>query len=508
MLNIILTTKPSKQRNIERFIRSRGIVNFVTVFDSQELYDCLLTNTCNLHIFDYHRDMSIINIIRDLRDNANSIRVYVTSIEHAKPYLALTDDIFVLPDEFNAMSFFWDSEACNIRNVMAFNTMGIDFCKIQSPTKTGSTKKLFISIAMKDVPLRYKTADGRVVNTKGPQLTLACRSKAIDLSRLLKTRDQSKVYKRTKPDLSTLPDSPVEEEQKPLAEPETPKPKKEPNPPKPPKPKKEPKPPKPPKPKKEPPVKDVHFKADKKLNGFSEITADVEDAVLEVETEEQKAARAEALAEVEAMTKRTEAIAEDTKTETVKEPESEPEIVPKAKRKVAPAPISFGDFAGGGETRSTALQRRKFTITTSCDSIAQYCLENNYISKEDHDELMKRIQSNRNASRDAQFGDQALSRGLITEEQLIKAISSINSIEVLPWELIEPMELDFSFFSIEKCLEYKFFKIKTTRDTESVQLVASTSISNLNSEVKRLFDNPRIRYTLDTFITKKLEGYK
>ena len=121
---------------------------------------------------------------------------------------------------------------------------------------------------------------------------------------------------------------------------------------------------------------------------------------------------------------------------------------------------------------------------------------------------MKRIQSNRNASRDAQFGDQALSRGLITEEQLIKAISSINSIEVLPWELIEPMELDFSFFSIEKCLEYKFFKIKTTRDTESVQLVASTSISNLNSEVKRLFDNPRIRYTLDTFITKKLEGYK
>lgn len=550
MLNIVLITKPSKQQSIERFIRSRGIVNYITVFDSQELYDCLLTSTCNLHIFDYHMDMSIINTIRDLRDNANSIRVFVTSVEHAQPYLALTDDIFVLPDEFNAMSLFWDSKACEVRNVMAFNAMGVDYYRINNPSRPGMTTKLNLNVYTKDVPLKYKTADGRVVNTRGPQLVVDCKTVSQDISGLLNTRDQSGIFKRRKPSLADLPDAPIEEESKPIKEkkvkePKPPKEKKvkEPKPPKPikEKPVKEPKPikEKPPKPIKEKPIKEPKPikekpikepkplkvpKPKKEKQPQEEIVKVAPEKEVILYSDDKKAGVSEITATVETIATKEEAAVETKdffsifqkkpkepkklKPEKVEPVATETPLVepPKVEEppKVKPIPISFEGFTGEGRgARTTGVQRRRINITTTCDSIAQYCLENKFISKEDHDELMKGIQSTRDASRDAQFGDKALANGLITEEQLIKAISSVNCIEVLPWQAIESLELDFSFFTLDKCKEFKFFKVKS----DSVQLIASASITNLNSEVKRLFDNPRIRYTLDAFITKKLEEY-
>ena len=155
MLNVVLTTKKSKSKIVERFIRSRGIEKFIPVFESSLLFDTLLTtDTCNLHIFDFIFDLGTINTIRDFRDKINTLNVYVTSVESAKAYLALTDNVFIIPDVYDIFSWFWDSEACRASNVMGFNAMNYDFCKVINPSNEGQTKSLVVDIGIQPVPLQ------------------------------------------------------------------------------------------------------------------------------------------------------------------------------------------------------------------------------------------------------------------------------------------------------------------------------------------------------------------
>ena len=71
MLNVILTNKPNKRDLLDRFIRSRGISNFIIITEAADigsiLSDIMITSdsTFNLHIFDYYGDLSIVNTIRD-----------------------------------------------------------------------------------------------------------------------------------------------------------------------------------------------------------------------------------------------------------------------------------------------------------------------------------------------------------------------------------------------------------------------------------------------------------
>lgn len=509
MFNIVLTTKSNKRKVIENFIRSRGIVNFVISDDSQELYDALLTDTCNVHIFDYHMDMSIINILRDLRDNASRITVYVTSTEHATPYLSLTDYVYVLPDTMDPTLYFWDSEACSAKNVMAFKASNMEAVKIINPDKNGATKHLTLDLSLQDVPLKYRTVDGRTVQKKCPQLVVSAKAKAIDLTSILKTRDQSEVYNRRQRNLEDLPDGPIDEpediEEIPVAKPikeSKSKPVKEPKPVKP-KPVKEVKP---------KPEKPDQSSAEKQGNGFASFFAKIK--AKPEEPEEIDTSLAEETEEIETTAEETtieevvEVAAEPEKSveETKSEPESEKE------KKEPQEYVSFGGFTAGTGGRTSGVKRRKMTISFTCRTVAEYCLENKYISHEDHDKLMLTIKSTRDASRDAQFGDEALKQGFITEEQLIKAISAVNGMEVLPWSAVENLDLDFAFFTIDKCKTFRFFKVADSSlsgsEKDTVQLIVSASISNLNSEVKRLFDSPRIRYTLDSVITRKLDEWE
>lgn len=502
MQNVVVTNKRSKRKAIEKFIKSRGITNYIILDNSDDLYDSLLIETCNLHIFDYLMDMSIVNAIRDLRDRANAIHVYVTSVQSAQPYLSLTDDVQVLPEDYDILCFFWDNPACNARNVMAFEATGKSFCKIAPPRSLGQTRRLVVDMATRKMPLKYKTADGRIVNTKGPQIVISCKSKSFDLSNILKVRDQSEVYNHKLRTLDDLPEESVEVskdteqmlDEKKVAE----------------KPKKERKTKAKTKP--EPKVRTVKGTADSRKTGdtnfFSRVET-IEPVVQEAEHELDKRVETEEIASAPKS-----AEVEETTLPSFKEVFARPKKEHKKSgaqkvKETEEQYVSFQGFTGGMGGVSTPKNRRahKRTLSVTYETIAEYCLAYGYISNGDHDALMEELKDR--ASKGTLFGDIALERGLITEEQLIDAITSVMGIGVLTWDEIKDIKPDYSILLKERCQKYKIFKADNRTvpgaDDDDDILIATTSLVNGANEMGRMFDQPIMKYTLDAYITRKLE---
>lgn len=470
MLNVVLTTKKSKSKIVERFIRSRGIEKFIPVFESDLLFDTLLTtDTCNLHIFDFIFDLGTINTIRDFRDKINTLNVYVSNIESAKAYLALTDNVFIIPDVYDIFSWFWDSEACRASNVMGFNAMNYDFCKVINPATTGKTRSISVDIGMEPVPLQYITADGRAVKTEGQQLVLKCKAKnkSLDL-RALATRNQEEVYAHKQRSLADLPARPMPVEETTTAQ---------------------------------------HKQS---INGamFAEVKQ-VEEVPDEI-TEEKETIEAPPI--VIDDRRGSETTFRDLFKKNKKEKPAK-----KPKRNIdAGSYVSFGNFVGGtqsadysaNEMNVDEIVSNTHIIEERYDSIAAYCLAHKYLTIEDHDKLAEGLELDKNISKDDQWANKALAGGFITEEQLIEATTAVKNIGVLTWKELEEMEPDFSTFSIDKCKKFRFFKLKDSDPTaDRVTLVYSATLASLNPELYRMYDNPIPKVTLDVYIDRKLEEY-
>lgn len=498
MQNIVLTNKPNKRGILEKFIRSRGISNFIVFTETADigtlLSDMLVTSdeAFNLHVFDYFGDLSITNTIRDYRDQINLLRIYVTSIEDARPYLTLTDDVFVMPNEYNVLMYFWDSDACRAKNVSAFDLMNIDFFKVVAPTSLGKTNQLAIDINTQKIPLKYRTASGSIVETTGPQIVVTCKAKSKEVRTYYDTRQQEEVYRHYNRDLADLPAEVVEQETPDIQKSVVEEPKeavvKE-------KPKKV-------KPEKAPVAKPEKSKSDKRSNGFSVFFSRLKqkDPEVQPELDEPFAAAIEEESEIA-----PEPEATVTSVPVNNSVADEPKHEVKTKTEVdLPAYIGFNNVKSGKEAAVGKASSHRFSLAEVYDSISQYCIEKKYIDATVGAELIKELAGR--PSRDAAFGNIALERGYITEDQLIEAITQVNHIEVLSWDQIESMELDFTYFSSDKCREFKFFKLKDKSVEDTAQIVCAFSLSSIHPEVRRLFDNPRIQYTLDTYITRKLES--
>lgn len=521
MTHIVITNKPNTRKVIEDFIRSRGIDNFVIFTETSELGELvqamLITSneTFNLHIFDFFGDISLTNAIRDYRDQINALSVFVSCVDDAKPYLTLTERVFVLPDAYNIMSYFWDCDACLAKNVIAFDTSGANFLKLNLPTNTGKTKSLSVDVATQLVPLKYKAANGMIVDTKGTQLVINCKTKTTGIKDKLNVRNQEIVYKRKPTNLDDLAVSPIEEEQ---SEPIKEKPVKV----KAPKPVKirEPKPVK-----KEKPPKPIAEKAvsDKPAKGtlFNSFFANLSAKKDAPENSIEEAVSDETLAEQlrEKLYGKEETVkhyVDDVKPEDNKQVDAmvesgqEPVVQPEQeeiisnKQAVPTAYIGFNNVKHGTEFSTGKVSRLKFDLEEVYDSIAQYLTSKGLVSNKDAAALSEEIGSR--PSKDALFGSRALQYGYITEDQLIDAITAVNHIEILRWEIIKDMKLDFTYFDVEKCRQFKFFKLQDSASSERVRIVCAFSITGIHPEVKRLFNNPRISYTLEEYIARRLEG--
>lgn len=496
MQNIVLTNKPNKRGILEKFIRSRGISNFIVFTETADigtlLSDMLVTSdeAFNLHVFDYFGDLSITNTIRDYRDQINLLRIYVTSIEDARPYLTLTDDVFIMPNEYNVLMYFWDSDACRAKNVSAFDLMNIDFFKVIAPTSLGKTNQLAIDISTQKIPLKYRTASGSIVETTGPQIVVTCKAKTKEVRAYYDTRQQEEVYRHYNRDLADLPAEVVETEtSKPVTVEQheeaviKEKPKKV-------------------KPEKVSVTKPEKASADKRRNGLSVFFSRIKqkDVMTQEELDEPIATAVEEESGIAPEPKAT-----VTSIPVNNSVADEPKHEVKTKTEVdLPAYIGFNNVKGGKEAAVGKASSHRFSLAEVYDSISQYCIEKKYIDATVGAELIKELAGR--PSRDAAFGNIALERGYITEDQLIEAITQVNHIEVLSWDQLESMELDFTYFSSDKCREFKFFKLKDKSVEDTAQIVCAFSLSSIHPEVRRLFDNPRIQYTLDTYITRKLES--
>lgn len=477
MLNVVLTTKKSKSKIVDRFIRSRGIEKFIPLYDSSRLFDTLLTtDSCNLHVFDFMFDLGTINTIRDFRDKISTLNVYVTGVDAAKAYLALTDDVFIIPDMYDILSWFWDSDACRASNVMAFDAMGNEFCRIINPTNEGKTKALSVEIGMQNVPLKYITADGRAVSTEGPQLVLRCKSKSskFDL-RALSTRDQEEVYNHKQRSLADLPAGAVPEQIVASAE-----------------------------------------KRVQSLNGalFAEVKRK-ESGEVDI-PEEEIAEEATTTTEVTA----PEIIVDEKRGLNLFSREKKPKKKKKpSARQIAndESYVSFGNFSAGtqgagysvNDINANQIVSEQRLIEDRYDAISEYCVAKGYISADDCARIAEGLESDRMMSKDDKWANKALAEGLITEEQLIQAVMVVKNMGVLTWDEIKDLKPDFSTFSIDKCKKFRFFKLEDVDPTaDRVTLIYSASLSQLNPELYRMYDNPIPKVTLDCYIDRKLKEYE
>lgn len=476
MLNVVLTTKKSKSKIVERFIRSRGIEKYIPLFDCNLLFDTLLTtDSCNLHIFDFMFDLGTINTIRDFRDKINILNVYVTSVDSAKAYLSLTDNVFIIPDVYDILSWFWDSDACKASNVMGFDAMNYDFCKVVNPTTEGKTKSLLVEIDTQPVPLKYITADGRAVSTEGSQLVLKCKTKSsrFDL-RALATRDQNEVYNHKQRSLADLPAGAIPEQVTAAAE-----------------------------------------KRKQSINGaiFAEVKkkdAEVDIAPLESQPNTEPA---------EVITDTVPKILVDEKRGSGLFARKDKPRKQKKKSKVITSDesyVSFSNFSAGTQGADYAANKvdaneivaKQNLVEEHYDSIAAFCLAHDFVTIDDHDRLAQGLSLSKFMSIDDQWANKALTEGFITEEQLIQATMAVKNIGILSWEEIEKLEPDFSTFSIDKCQKFRFFKLVDDSTTDRATLIYSASLASLNPELYRMYDNPIAKVTLDVYIERKLKEYE
>lgn len=594
MQNIIMVNQPTRAKVVKRFLESRGIKRYAFVKDSDELFQYLLIESSNVHIFDFYLDMPTINTLTAMKDSINTLAVYVPDPKVGEPYLTLTDNISIMPNEVDLLCWFWDTAACNLENVLACKAVGKPFCTVSLPPMNVKPNRIRVDIKSTTVPAKYTLTSGQVRNKKVSQLTVAVKTKGTKIVDKGEVRKQTGIFETTARviDVPVIAEDNTCSEQmitdKPVRQgfsfslptfehkPKEPKPAKEPKPPKV-KPVKEPKPPKEPKPKKvkEPRVKKskapelnvpdipginppainlalpnielppkreqpkTYVTPDEFVKNLEEVMPACDDlntagdlyAGKEIEQEFGSLTRTKVEVAVEEVPvipvteePTEEPVTEEPLTEPVEEvepitePAPEPDIIP------APTPVPAIEDVEVAPTRkrkefksidlpissepATSTPKRSpvklGNLGNSYNSVSDYMFMNKLVGEQDHLSIMKYISENSRPGHLIQYGDVALERGLIDAEDLVAAHAKVFRMEVLTWAQLDTMPVNFDEFDKERCRKLKFFR--TEDDFEgNVQIVMSVSSLKMDTTIRRLYDNPRIRYTITQYIDKKLE---
>lgn len=515
MLNVVVVNAPTKKTTVQQFIKSRGVKDFQLVNDATELFQYLMTGTCNVHVFDFFLDMSLINMINDMKESINVLNIYVPDSRIGKPYLTLTDNVSVMPSEVDFLSWFWDQGTCSLNNVLACEAAGKPFYLLNLPQKPMRPKRMLLYISPKKIPAVYANSSGKVIKTKVEQLGVKAFVKGVPITPELATRRQAGIFGEEHRVLDLpqpvedIPAAPVEE--KPV-KPKREKPPKPPKPEKVPKPKKEPKP-KPEKPAKEPkPEKPVYGKGLDEVVDTNLVNGSFEDSSSHIDTSE-----VIDTSELDLTNTPSEEVAvepevapePEVEPEVVKEPEPEPEPeAPKAPRRPK-IEINLDAESKGPEkiapnaSRITGLNINRMKISTA-STVEDYMVQNGYIDQKTCNELLLEVKRAKTDGKIIRIGDLAAQRGLITLEDLVHITAKVYRMEIIGWDQLESMEVDYSDFTPDRCRQLKFFRTKDDA-SGNVQIIVSASATTLDSAIRRLYDNPRIRYTLDEYIDKKLE---
>ncbi|MEG2376920.1 MAG: hypothetical protein RSC43_01030 [Clostridia bacterium] len=623
MQNIIMVNQPTRVKIVKRFLESRGISRYAFVKDADELFQYLLVESSNIHVFDFYLDMSILNTLSDMRDSVNTLTVYTPDPKIGEPYLTLTDDIYIMPDEVDLLCWFWDSQTCNLNNVLACRASRKPFCLVSLPQMNVRPERIQVNVQSKAIPAKYSLASGAVKNTKVNQLAVGISVKGKKIIDKGEVRKQIGIFDDTprEIDLPVLEDGstayagqeftdkPISTgfsfslptHEKKIKEPKQPKGEKQPKaehekfvrrkmyklpkamkPPKEPKQRKQrvkniplpaddesevlstesvvssipelgiivtvangndvpstphldgpdefitapkkhdkPKPIKQSKPAKptdifsqplgEQIVEDNGIEQDfgtlsGKASALEQLNIDTSEADLIAENEklkEDEQRKAQLLAD-EAERRRIleEKLAiHGPKKDAPVQVEKPKEQAPKKRIEIVLPTATEDDSSLKRKKPNLRLAGKGSVVYTT---IGDYLYGNKLLSFEDHSMITKYVKEMSRPGKPLRYGDVALERGLITADDLVLATAKIYRMEVLTWRQLKDMPVMFDDFTRERCKELKFFRTADDADG-NVQIIVSASTTKLDSAIRRLFDSPHIRYTIEQYIDKKLE---
>lgn len=253
---------------------------------------------------------------------------------------------------------------------------------------------------------------------------------------------------------------------------------------------------------------------DKEAAAKQEIDTSEADELLKQSKEAEEAQKAEAAA-AKAAREEAERLEREKKEREKAEPEPEPAS---ASEPTQPAPkrdritidlsaaTTATDAAPQRDEQRSRMKRRFSNLKSSTySSVEDYMVGNNMITAKQKMELMSELNMLRQSGQSVRFYDLVLKHNLCEPEDMVQIIAKVNRMEILGWKQVESLTPIFDEFQLDHCKKLKFFRAPDDSHG-NVRIVCSLSASSIDSSIRRLFDTPRILYTLDQYVVEKLNS--
>lgn len=164
------------------------------------------------------------------------------------------------------------------------------------------------------------------------------------------------------------------------------------------------------------------------------------------------------------------------------------------------------DAAPQRDKQRSRMKRRFSNLKSSTySSVEDYMVGNNMITAKQKMEIMSELNMLRQSGQSVRFYDLVLKHNLCEPEDMVQIIAKVNRMEILGWKQVESLNPIFDEFQLDHCKKLKFFRAPDDSHG-NVRIVCSLSASSIDSSIRRLFDTPRILYTLDQYVVEKLNS--
>lgn len=229
-----------------------------------------------------------------------------------------------------------------------------------------------------------------------------------------------------------------------------------------------------------------------------------------VEAAAAKAAREEA-ERLEREKKEREKAEQQANAQPIAEPQPETTSTPAPAKKDRitidlSAATTATDAAPQRDEQRSRMKRRFSNLKSSTySSVEDYMVGNNMITAKQKMEIMSELSMLRQSGQSIRFYDLVLKHNLCEPEDMVQIIAKVNRMEILGWKQVENLTPIFDEFQLDHCKKLKFFRAPDDSHG-NVRIVCSLSASSIDSSIRRLFDTPRILYTLDQYVVEKLNS--
>jgi len=114
--------------SIKTFLSLKGLDNKYTLFtDKEDLLNELLIWKADVFIFMYDNDdYALVEELKTMQDFILNLYVFTNKTRIAKPFISLTENIFIMPKNLNLMLYLWESPVFSLDNMLTAEENGIE----------------------------------------------------------------------------------------------------------------------------------------------------------------------------------------------------------------------------------------------------------------------------------------------------------------------------------------------------------------------------------------------